>query len=262
MKFKEDINRNPCGHLVLLSGGADSATVLAIAHKDMENDIKEGFDSQLFTFHCNYGQKTEGKELQCYHLLCDHYKIPASNRFVIDISYLKAIGSSCLTDPTVKMDLTGDAIKKRYVPTSYVPFRNGNFLAIAGAIAASKKIGNIWLGVVEEDSSGYPDCRIEFISNFNHALNSGLPDGHDVVIQTPVISLEKVDIIKHGLSLGVPYEKTWSCYKSQKDVACGECDSCRLRLKSFFKAGVKDPIQYPKLFDWYKAEWEAGRYVC
>jgi len=231
------------GHVVLVSGGADSATVLAMANELYQEELKSGIDSHLVTFHCNYGQRTELRELTSYNRICDHYSIKAEDRYIIDIGYLTRIGGSCLTDKKISVPKDAEALKKKIVPVSYVPCRNLNLLAIASSIAAVKGSSNIWIGVVEQDSSGYPDCRGEFIDNANHAINCGLPDGHDVVIDAPLLTMKKSDIIAAGIKLQVPYHMTWSCYEDNF-TACGECDSCRLRILSFEKNGICDPINY------------------
>ena len=235
-------------HVVLLSGGADSATVLGFAHQQFLAEIADGDNSKIYAFHCNYGQRTQQKELKCFNDLCKHYGIVEEDRFVIDIGYLKQIGASSLTDENIDVEKDGEALKKRYVPTSYVPFRNGNLLSIASSIASVKQAGSIWIGVVEQDSSGYPDCRVEFISFMNDAINAGLQDGHDLIIRAPIISMKKSQIIKHGIDLNVPYALTWSCYKNN-DFACATCDSCRLRIKSFAELGLVDPIPYDRTWD-------------
>lgn len=235
-------------HVVLVSGGADSATVLAMAHGVMRREKQEGFESKVVCFHCNYGQKTEERELASFKKLCEHFGIEESDQFVIDIGFLKQIGKSSLTDESVDIAQDGHAIENKYVPTSYVPFRNGNLLSIAGSIAAAYEATDIWCGVVQEDSSGYPDCRVEFIANFEVALNCGLPDGVDVVLHAPLVGMRKEQIINAGTELGVPYEHTWSCYKNN-DKACGLCDSCRLRVASFARLESVDPIEYQDGWD-------------
>lgn len=249
------------GHLVLCSGGADSAVVLAQAALQVEADKKVGKkESKLYTFHCNYGQKTEAKELECFNHLSARYGVDLNRRYIVDISYLKNLGGSSLTDENVKVAEDGHALAHRYVPTSYVPFRNGNLISIAVSIACVNELSHIWLGVVEEDSSGYPDCRSEFIGNMNHAVNCGLPDGHDIMIEAPIIGLDKTRIIKYGLEIGVPFGLTWSCYQSS-DKGCGTCDSCRLRLKSFWSNNIDDPIKYSINTEELKEKWNKGEFV-
>jgi len=129
------------------------------------------------------------------------------------------------------------------IPVTYVPFRNGIFLSIAAAIAEKEGAEAIYIGVVEEDSSGYPDCREEFIQKMQEAINAGTKPETKIEIKTPLIHLKKEDIVTVGAKLGVPLELTWSCYQNSEE-ACGVCDSCRLRLKGFEKAGLEDRILY------------------
>ena len=215
--------------VVILSGGMDSTTALFIARK-------EGYE--LIPLHFNYGQRTETKELKSFNSICDYLDI--QNRYIIDIPFFKQIGASALVDENIEVPVEGI---KPGIPVTYVPFRNGIFLSIAAAVAEKEKAEALFIGVVEEDSSGYPDCREEFIKNMKNAINSGTkPDTH-IEIKTPLIHLKKEDIVKKALEVGVPLELTWSCYK-EEEKACGVCDSCRLRLKGFEKAGIKDPIEY------------------
>ena len=215
--------------VVILSGGMDSTTAAFIAKK-------EGYS--IIPVHFNYGQRTEKKELESFNKICDFLKI--QNRYIIDIPFFKQIGASALVDKNI--DVPTDGIKPG-IPITYVPFRNGIFLSIAAAIAEKEKAEAIFIGVVEEDSSGYPDCREEFINHMQKAINAGTKPETKIEIKTPLIHLKKEDIVKKAIEVGVPLELTWSCYK-EEDEACGVCDSCRLRLKGFEKAGIKDPIKY------------------
>ena len=129
------------------------------------------------------------------------------------------------------------------IPITYVPYRNGIFLSIATAIAEREEAQALFIGVVQEDSSGYPDCKEEFINSMRKTINLGTKPDTLIDIITPLINLKKEDIVKEAIKYRVPLEFTWSCYKSSKK-ACGVCDSCRLRLKGFKKAGVIDPIIY------------------
>ncbi len=215
--------------IVILSGGMDSSTAAFIAKK-------EGYE--IIPLHFNYGQRTEEKELESFNKICDYLKL--QNRYIIDIPFFKQIGASALVDENIEVPIDGI---KPGIPITYVPFRNGIFLSIAAAIAEKENAKAIFIGVVEEDSSGYPDCREEFIKNMQKAINSGTKPKTHIEIKTPLIHLKKEDIVKKALEVGVPLEYTWSCYKNE-DEACGVCDSCRLRLKGFEKAGIKDPIKY------------------
>ena len=215
--------------VVILSGGMDSTTATFIAKN-------EGYE--IIPLHFNYGQRTESKELESFNKICDYLKI--KNKYIIDIPFFKQIGASALVDEN--LEVPTDGIKPG-IPITYVPFRNGIFLSIAAAIAEKEGAEAIFIGVVEEDSSGYPDCREEFIKNMESAINAGTKPETKIEIKTPLIHLKKEDIVKKAIEVKVPLELTWSCYK-EEDEACGVCDSCRLRLKGFEKAGVKDPIKY------------------
>ena len=215
--------------VVILSGGMDSTTAAFIAKK-------EGYE--LIPLHFNYGQRTEKRELKSFNDICDYLNI--KNRYIIDIPFFKQIGASALVDENIEVPVDGI---KPGVPVTYVPFRNGIFLSIAAAVAEKEGANALFIGVVEEDSSGYPDCREEFIKNMQRAINSGTKPQTHIEIKTPLIHLKKEDIVKKAIEVGVPLELTWSCYKEEQE-ACGVCDSCRLRLKGFEKAGIKDPIKY------------------
>ena len=221
--------------IVLVSGGMDSCVTAAIAHRDYE----------LAFLHINYGQRTEKRELLAFNAIADYYKV--QQRLVADISHLKAIGGSSLTD--MKMKVTkADPTKlfraeKNEISTSYVPFRNANMLCVAVSWAEVIGANKIFIGAVEEDSSGYPDCRKDFYDAFNVLIDIGTKPQTKIEIVTPVINLTKHDIIRRGIELKAPFELTWSCYQ-REDVACGVCDSCALRLRAFQLAGVEDPIAY------------------
>jgi len=217
--------------VVILSGGMDSTTAAFIAKN-------EGYE--IIPVHFNYSQRTEKRELKAFRDICDYLKIPQEKRYEIDIPFFKQIGASALVDTS--LDVPTDGVKPG-IPITYVPFRNGIFLSIAAAIAEKEGADLIYIGVVEEDSSGYPDCREEFITHMQNAINAGTKPETNVKIKTPLIHLKKEDIVKKAIKEGVPLELTWSCYKNE-EKACGVCDSCRLRLKGFEKAGVKDKIPY------------------
>lgn len=216
--------------VIMMSGGMDSAVITALA-------IEMGYEP--VALHLNYGQKTQERELRSFHMLCDHYEI--KNRLVVDVSFLAQIGGSSLTDETI--EVTDANPENKYIPSSYVPFRNANILAIATSWAEVINAKAIIIGAMEEDSSGYPDCRESFYDAFQKAIDLGTKPETEIKILTPIIHETKKDIILKGAELGVPFEKTWSCYKSS-DLACGKCDSCHLRLKGFKAAGIEDPIKY------------------
>jgi 7-cyano-7-deazaguanine synthase len=215
--------------VVCVSGGMDSAVTAALA-------AREG---RLAFLHANYGQRTEAKELACFHALAD--RLGAEARLVVDFSALRQIGGSSLTDLRVPVR-EGEPVEG-VVPSSYVPFRNAHLLAAAVSWAEVLGAGAVYVGAVWEDSSGYPDCRPEFYRAFEEAARLGTRPDTQLRIVTPVIGLSKADIVRRGRELGVPFELTWSCYQAEAE-ACGRCESCRLRLRGFRDAGVVDPIPY------------------
>ena len=217
--------------IVLVSGGMDSLVTTAIA----ENECNE-----LYFLHLNYRQKTEKKELEMFQKICEFYQ--PEDKLIVDVSYLKQIGGSSLTDDNIPVkDFSGS----EEIPDSYVPFRNAHLLTIATSWAEVIKADRIYIGAVEEDSSGYPDCRESFYHSFEKAIALGTKDETKIKIITPIIHKKKSEIIKIGKELGVPFELSWSCYRNN-EIACGVCDSCVLRLKAFKEAGMIDPIQYEK----------------
>jgi 7-cyano-7-deazaguanine synthase len=215
--------------VVCVSGGMDSAVTAALAARE----------HRLAFLHGNYGQRTEAKELACFHALADHFG--AERRLVVDFAGLRQIGGSSLTDPSIPVR-EGEP-EDGVVPSSYVPFRNAHLLAAAASWGEVLGARAIFVGAVWEDSSGYPDCRPEFYRAFEEAVRLGTRPGTSLRILTPVIGLSKAGIVRQGLALGVPFEKTWSCYQAE-EKACGACESCRLRLRGFGEAGVPDPIPY------------------
>jgi len=214
--------------VVILSGGMDSTTALFIAKKEYE----------VIPLHFNYNQRTEKRELKAFNDICDYLGL--ENRYVIDLPFFKQIGASALVDENLEVPTDG---LKPGIPITYVPFRNGIFLSIAAAIAEKEGAKAIFIGVVEEDSSGYPDCTEKFIKSMQDAINAGTKPQTHIELKTPLIHLKKEDIVKKAIEVGVPLELTWSCYK-EEEKACGVCDSCRLRLKGFEKAGIEDKIPY------------------
>ena len=215
--------------VVILSGGMDSTTSLFIAKK-------EGFD--IIPLHFNYGQRTQKRELKAFNDICDYLNL--KNRYVIDLPFFTQIGASALVDKNLKVPVDG---LKPGIPITYVPFRNGIFLSIATAIAEKENANAIYIGAVEEDSSGYPDCTKGFIKSMEQSINLGTRPSTNITIKTPLINLKKENIVKKAIEYDVPLHLTWSCYQNE-DKACGVCDSCRLRLKGFKKANIKDLIPY------------------
>ena len=214
----------------LVSGGMDSCVTAAIAKTEYE---------ELAFLHVSYGQRTEAREGRAFTDLADHYKV--RKRLVASLDYLARIGGSSLTD--TRIPIAAANLSTREIPTSYVPFRNAHLLAIATSWAEVLGARAIYIGAVEEDSSGYPDCRPEFYAAFQRAIDNGTRPETRVEIKTPVIHLRKTEIIRRGFELGAPLELTWSCYQAE-ERACGRCDSCALRLRAFREAGAVDPIPY------------------
>ncbi len=213
--------------VVLLSSGMDSAVCASVASQNY----------RLAFIHFQYGQKASQKELECFNKLVEFFK-PEKVQ-IIELPFLKAFGGSSL----LVEELEIPEKQENGIPSTYVPFRNGIFLSIATAWAEVIGAKKIFIGVNEVDFSGYPDCRKEFVTTFNQAINIGTKPETDIEIETPIINLTKKDIVKLGVKLGTPFHLTWSCYKGG-EKACGRCESCRLRLKAFKEAGVPDPIPY------------------
>ena len=215
--------------VVCVSGGMDSAVTAALAARE----------HRLAFLHANYGQRTEAKELACFHALGDHFAV--DRRLVVDFPGLRQVGGSSLTDPSLPLR-EGEPVRG-VVPSSYVPFRNAHLLA--AAVSWGEVIGAraVFVGAVWEDSSGYPDCRPEFFRAFEEAVRLGTRPETSLRIVAPVISMSKAEIVRQGLALGVPFAETWSCYQAE-ETACGACESCRLRLRGFERAGATDPIPY------------------
>ncbi len=188
--------------------------------------------------HFNYGQRTQRKELECFHNICDNLHV--KNRYALDMDFFKDIGASALTDKSINIPTSGI---QEGIPATYVPFRNGIFLSIAAAIAEKEGAQILSIGVVEEDSSGYPDCRAKFIDSITQSINLGTKDETNITIAMPLVTLKKEEIVLQAMNLHVPLHLTWSCYQNEK-LACGVCDSCRLRLKGFSLANSTDPIPY------------------
>jgi len=215
----------------IISGGMDSALAAKIAQHNGDD---------IIAVHFNYGQRTEAKELLAFRKIASHVDAVAS--YEIDLPFFGDIGTSALIDKDI--DIPSEGVEAG-VPVTYVPFRNGIFLSIATAIAEKHGAKALYIGVVEEDSSGYPDCRASYIMQMQTAINLGTKEETNIEIKMPLVHLDKSQIVAKALALGVPLIDTWSCY-SAEDKACGVCDSCRLRLRGFEKAGVRDPILYKR----------------
>jgi 7-cyano-7-deazaguanine synthase len=219
--------------VVLVSGGMDSCVSTAVAAA--END-------EVALLHVSYRQRTEARERKAFNDIADRYEV--TKRLDISIEHLAKMGGSSLTDAA--MEVTEADLESKEIPTSYVPFRNANMLAIAVSWAEVIGASSIYIGAVSEDSSGYPDCRPEFYEAFQKVIDTGTKPETRVEIRTPIIHLSKADIVKKGIELNAPLELTWSCYRSE-DLACGTCDSCALRLRGFERAGERDPIGYSEI---------------
>jgi 7-cyano-7-deazaguanine synthase len=222
---------DPAGKaVVLVSGGLDSCVTAAIA-RQQHRDI-------LF-LHVNYGQRTEAREKKAFHDLADFWQV--RDRLDVVIDPLRRVGGSSLTDPGI--EVTEADLSAVEIPSSYVPFRNAHLLAAATSWAEAAGAGRIYIGAVEEDSSGYPDCRPAFYDAFNTVIELGTRPETGIRIVTPIIELSKRDIVRRGIELNAPFHLTWSCYRNEES-ACGTCDSCALRLRGFQQAGVEDPLPY------------------
>ncbi len=214
--------------MVLLSGGMDSCVCAALAARDHE----------AAAVHVSYGQRTEARERRAFEAICDRLGI--RRRLIVRNEALRTIGGSALTD-------AGIAVPESHavgagVPVTYVPFRNAHFLAVAVSWAEVLGAEKVYVGAVEPDSSGYPDCRPAYYRAFNQVVKTGTKEG-TIQIATPLIAMRKREIVTLGLELGAPFDLTWSCYQ-REDRACGVCDSCVLRLRAFREAGAEDPIPY------------------
>ena len=218
--------------VVLLSGGMDSCVCAALAARDFN----------AAAVHISYGQRTEGRERRAFLAICDRLGI--RDRLVVRNEALRAIGGSALTDPKIAVPELpiGHGTIGHEIPVTYVPFRNAHFLAVAVSWAEVLGAEKIYIGAVEQDSSGYPDCRPAYYRAYNEVVKTGTKDGR-IEIVTPLIAKRKSEIVILGLELGAPLDLTWSCY-SREDRACGVCDSCVLRLRAFQEAGAADPIAY------------------
>ena len=203
--------------------------------------IAKSANTEIAFLHISYGQITEERERKAFNDIADFYGV--EKRLDVSIEYLAKIGGSSLTDKNIKV--TDADLETNEIPSSYVPFRNANMLAIATSWAEVIGANSIYVGAVAEDSSGYPDCRPEFFESFEKTIATGTKPDTSIKIKTPIIHLSKAEIIKKGMELNAPIHLSWSCYQSE-DFACGTCDSCALRLRGFEQANLKDPIPYKK----------------
>jgi 7-cyano-7-deazaguanine synthase len=218
--------------VVSLSGGMDSAVCAALAVHDYGAD-------NVAALHISYGQRTEAREQTSFLGICEELGI--RRRLVVKTPFFRAIGGSALTDQHIEVPNAANEIGAS-IPVTYVPFRNAHFLSAAVSWAEVLDAKRIYIGAVQQDSSGYPDCRPEFYEAFNATIRAGTKEGL-IQVETPLIALRKSEIVMRGLELGAPFHLTWSCY-SREDQACGSCDSCILRLRAFAAANAVDPISY------------------
>jgi 7-cyano-7-deazaguanine synthase len=214
----------------LISGGMDSATAAYLARD-------QGYD--IIGLHVTYGQRTEGKERQCARTL--GRLLPAVEFLEVDIGYLRMLGGSTLTDR--EREVADYDPSREELPDTYVPFRNANLLSIATSAAEARGAEAIFIGAQAHDYSGYPDCRPAFLEAFQAVINLGTRDTTFITLYAPFVNMTKADILRIGMRLGVPYEHTWSCYRSE-EPACGRCGSCHFRTEAFRELGLPDPLRY------------------
>jgi 7-cyano-7-deazaguanine synthase len=223
--------------IVAVSGGMDSCVTLAIAASR----------GGVAAIHAKYGQRTEERELQAFNDICAYYGV--DKHLIVGLEYLKRIGGSSLTDETVPVPETEP--RSSGIPSTYVPFRNAHLLSVAISWAEVIGAGAVYIGAVEQDSSGYPDCRRDFFEAFGKAVETGTRPETRIQIVTPLISRSKAAIVKKGIELKAPLHLTWSCYLPPVNgAACGACESCRLRLRGFDEAGAVDPLRYAPRLGW------------
>ena len=212
----------------LVSGGLDSCVAAAMA----AGNYRPAF------LHGSYGQRTEEREMRAFNDLADFFSVPGELRLVVSLDHFRRIGGSSLT--VSGAEIPAGAAAPGRIPSTYVPFRNANLLALA--VSWSEVIGaqRIFIGAMEEDSSGYPDCREEFFRAFNRAVELGTAPGSEIAVEVPLIHLTKAEVVLMGMKIGAPLHLTWSCYSSSGPRPCGTCASCRLRARGFREAGVPD----------------------
>jgi len=216
--------------VILVSGGMDSATAVYEA-------LDRGYDP--YFLHTSYGQETEHRERECAEALAE--EVDAADFLHVETGHLSAIGQSSLTDDEMAVaDADPDSDE---IPSSYVPFRNANLLSMAVSYAEANDCNAVFIGAHSEDFSGYPDCRPAFFEAFQQVIDAGTKPETEIDLIAPFVEDSKTDIVERGLELEVPYEITWSCYRSEKP-ACGTCDACAFRLEAFQNVGERDPIEY------------------
>ncbi len=223
--------------VLCLSGGMDSCVCAALAARECE----------VYALHFSYGQRTEARELRSAEAVA---RLTGVREFLpLKMDLFRRIGGSALTDRTIAVpDAPAEesAIGAGETPVTYVPFRNAHFLAAAVSWAEVIGAKRVVIGAVEQDSSGYPDCRPAYYEAFNRLIAEGTRDGQ-IRVETPLIGLRKSEIVRMGVELGAPFHVSWSCYSSETD-ACGICESCVLRLRAFRDAGATDPVSYAERY--------------
>src|SRR5580704_245510 len=226
--------------VVCLSGGMDSCVCAALAARDYD----------VYAIHFSYGQRTEARELRSAQEVAGITGVRELMHLKIDV--FRRIGGSALTDHAIAVPeasaIEAPAYESRTgsdVPVTYVPFRNAHFLSAAVSWAEVLGAGTVFIGAVEQDSSGYPDCRPAYYDAFNKLIREGTKDG-EIAVVTPLIRMKKAEIVRLGVELGAPLHVSWSCYSGETE-ACGMCESCVLRLRAFREAGATDPIPYATL---------------
>jgi 7-cyano-7-deazaguanine synthase len=217
--------------VVCLSGGMDSAVCLTLAAKTYN----------VYALHFSYGQRTEAREQKAAAAIAKAVGVRELMGLKIDL--FRRIGGSALTDPEIAVpDAGAEETIGAQVPVTYVPFRNAHFLSAAVSWAEVLGAKTVIIGAVEQDASGYPDCRPAYYKAFNELVRQGTKDG-DIRVETPLIAMRKSEIVRLGVELGAPFHVTWSCYSAEAE-ACGVCESCVLRLRAFRQAEAVDPIPY------------------
>jgi 7-cyano-7-deazaguanine synthase len=221
--------------VVCLSGGMDSCVTAALAAQETE----------IYALHFSYGQRTEARELSAARAVA--LELGARDFLPLKIDIFRKIGGSALTDKAIAVPDASVAFRERgeieaHIPVTYVPFRNAHFLSAAVSWAEVLGATRVYVGAVEQDSSGYPDCRPAYYQAFQQVIETGTRDG-EIRILTPLIDKTKAQIVRLGLECNAPLDLTWSCYREEQE-ACGACESCVLRLRAFAAAGVADPIPY------------------
>ncbi len=221
--------------VLCLSGGMDSCVCAALAARDFD----------VYALHVGYGQRTERRELQAAREVARLTGVQDWLHLTMDL--FRSIGGSALTDESIAVPRAGDVEDAATrtgdaVPVTYVPFRNAHFLSAAVSWAEVLGARTVLIGAVEQDSSGYPDCRPAYYRAFNELIRTGTREG-DIRVDTPLIALRKSEIVRLGVELGAPFHVSWSCYAGELE-ACGVCESCALRLRAFREAGAQDPIPY------------------